>query len=823
MLFRKTLLSTQVSALAAASMMHPTAAMGQQNVLEEVLVTATRRSESVQDIPYNISAISGDSIRRQGAFDVNDITRGIPGVAGPDLGSRSGINNSVIMRGINVSDPGQGTVTRNLTVAAVSTYVNETPLFTNFRMVDLDRVEVLRGPQGTLYGSGAMGGTLRFITKRPDLDARSFDVTAGLAHNAESSELNYELQGIVNVPLSDTLALRAAVAHEDRGGVVDANNLIVLDNGLPARVDPANPDSAAQTRREEDVDSGEILFARMNMLWAPSDETEVNINYLRQDEEWGHSTTAYIGADASIGGGADSYQDSSRYLDEVDRTVDLISLDVQHDFGFATFTSSTSYSADDSNPNRDTSDFYETLGATYYLGYPRINALDVSSVETDVFTQELRLVSNGDGPFDWTVGAYYQQEDVEQNNSNRVLGYGEWSEDPASGGSQIVAYYYAAYGFTTVGDFVEFGLGGTRPSSNNDLAFVSSYESEFTDLAAFAELTWHATDQWQFTLGARVFRQEVDAVLFQSLPYCGAGCADDGADPLGTTRANSSQSFNDQIFKFNTSYDINDDLMVYLTVSEGFRRGGANALPQSGPFFDPGFSLAYEPDTLLNSEIGIKGYAWDRRVNYTLSAYTIAWDDIQLETFNAAGFRGVVNGREAESTGVELEVTASVSESLTITAGYSYVDAEISEGATIADRSIAGLPNDVLQDGDPLPYVPENQASISIDYDRLLSNGMTFSAHLDGNYRSDFNSQVNDTLFFDNFLVFDSYSQWNASLSVARDSWRATLWSRNLSNEEGLSSAIVRNSNVAPSAEFGRRGFVSRPRTIGLRLSYYFD
>ena len=129
----------------------------------------------------------------------------------------------------------------------------------------------------------------------------------------------------------------------------------------------------------------------------------------------------------------------------------------------------------------------------------------------------------------------------------------------------------------------------------------------------------------------------------------------------------------------------------------------------------------------------------------------------------------------------------------------------------------------MLYDGDALPYVPDHQASIALDYSRALASGMLLDLHLDGNYRADFNSQVNDELFFDNYVEFEGYSQWNTSLSLSKDAWRATLWARNLTNEEGLSSAIVRNAKVAPAAEFGRRGFVSRPRTVGLRFTYFFE
>jgi iron complex outermembrane recepter protein len=635
--------------------------------------------------------------------------------------------------------------------------------------------------------------------------------------------MNYEVQGIFNLPISDTVAVRASVSYEDRGGVVDATNLIVLENGIPARAEPANPDSPAVTTTAADVDSAEVLFGRFSLLWTPSDDSEVNFSFLHQDEQWDHSTTSYIGADTALGGGVDAYQDSPKFLDVVDRQVDLISLDVEHDFGFASFTSATSYSVDDSTPDRDTSDFYETPGPTYYLGYPRINALDESAVEGKVFTQEFRLVSSGDNKVDWVVGAYYQKEEVAQDNRNAILGFGEWADDPNSSGSQIIAYYYGAYGLTTVGDFIEFGLGGIRPSTNGDESFTANYSSEFTDLAAFGDVTWHATDQWQMTVGGRFFKQDLDADLLQRLPYCGAGCSDDGADPNGSTRAASTSKFDDQIFKFNTSYDFNDDLKAYLTVSEGFRRGGANALPQVGPFFDPGFALDYTPDTLLNTEVGLKGSLLEDRLTYSAAIYQIDWDDVQIETFNAAGFRGVVNGGEAQTKGIELEATAALSDNFTATVGLSFVDAEITQDVVVADRSIAGLPNDVVRAGDPLPYVPEKQASIALNYNRPLNSGLVLDLNLDGNYRSKFSSQVNDTLFFDNYVAFDGYSQWNTTVSLSGDKWRATLWARNLTDESGLSSAIVRNANVSPAAEFGRRGFVSRPRTTGIRFTYFFD
>ncbi|MDX1499808.1 MAG: TonB-dependent receptor [Woeseiaceae bacterium] len=810
---RKSLVSIAVATALTGT--GPSMAQGRDGVIEEITVTATRRAQTVQEVPYNISAISGDAIRERGVFDLTELTRSIPGLSGPDLGSRAGINNTIIMRGINVGDAGLSTVAGNRTASPVSTYVGETPLFTNFRLVDIERVEVLRGPQGTLYGSGAVGGTLRFIPRKPDTASRSFELGAGVSDNAESGELNYEAQGIANLPVSDTAALRFAVAYDQRGGVIDATKLVVTDsNGDPVLADPSNVDSIPAYESREDVDEGNVLFARASLLWQPDEGTEVLFNYLHQDEEWDHSSTAYIGSDSTFGAGPDSWEDSSNALDPLERTVDLAGVDVTHEFGFASFTSSTSYTRDDSSPNRDTSDFYETLGF-YYFYFPRMYVVDETQEERTALTQEIRLVSNGDASVDWVAGVYYHDEEYRGDNRNLMRGYGAWADDPNSFGSQVVAYYYGAYGLNTVGDFIEFGLGGIRPSTNGDEAFTIDVDDDFTDLAAFGELTFHPSETWQITLGARFFRQELESSLRQTLPYCGPGCSDDGVDPEGVTLASSKETFNDSIFKFNTSWDLSDDHMLYFTVSEGFRRGGANALPLVGPFADPAFPLTYEPDTVLNKEVGLKGFLSDGRVSYTAAIYHIDWDDIQLETFTLGGLKGVTNGRGAVSQGAELEVNANVSDDFSIAFGYSYTDAELTDPVTITTG--------VLQDGDPLPFVSENQLTLALDYKHPVMNDKELRWHLDGNYRSDFQAEPNDNLVPANQSKFDGYSLLNAGVALAGDAWTAQLFVKNLTNESGLSAAIVRNAETTPAAEYGRRGWVSRPRSVGVRFTYNFE
>ena len=825
MMLKRKPLYLHIALLCSAGISTP--ALAQDAVLEEVMVTATRRSESVQDIPYNISAISGDSIASRGIGDITELIKGIPGVSGPDLGSRAGINNSIVMRGINTSDAGQNTVGGNISAPPVSTYLNETPMFTNLKMLDIERVEVLRGPQGTLYGSGAMGGTLRFITRRPVLGENSAEFRAGLSSSKGAGDLNTEAELIANVAMGESFAMRFALSHDKQAGVIDSTSLIVTDSsGAPVLADPGDVDSGFVYRREDDVDDGKVLASRVSALWQIGEDTEAVLTWLHQDESWGHGTIAYIGDDESLGGGADSWEDSSHQLDPVERTVDVASLEFMHEFGFASFTSATSFTNDESEPDRDTSDFYVNLDVNfgYYFGFPRILVLDNTTEDRETFTQELRLVSNSDGPFDWVIGAYYNTEDHTASNRNQMFGLGEWLDDPdAAGGlGPILPDFYPYFFGNTMGDFLEYYLGATRPSKNEDEVFTLDTQSEFKEKAAYGELTWHPTDAWQVTVGARYFRQTLDRNIRQTLPLCGAGCSDDfdpvnyTGNPIGLTEARHESTFSDSIFKFNTSYDLNDETMLYLTVSQGFRRGGANALPTAGAFYDPDFPLEYEPDKLLNKEIGIKGLAWDKRLSYSLAAYDIDWEKVQVEAFTAGGFKGVTNAEDAQSRGVELELNALLTENLSATLGYSHVKAEISE-----DTIAGGSP---IFKGDRLPYAPENQLGLALDYTTEFDGGYKFRLHGDGNYRSDFTSQLNDQQGLNNFMELDGYTLWNASATIATQKWSAQAFIKNITNEEGLSSVFVLAANGAgPAAEFGRRGFVNRPRTIGVRFTYWIN
>ena len=277
---KKPLVVAVSSALAGTSPLAlAQSADGDSGLFEEIIVTATARSTSVQDIPYNISALGGEDLERAGASGLMDVLRMVPGLASADVGQRQSINSTVILRGVNANNPGRSSVTQNMTDPAVSMYVDNAPMYFNINVSDIERVEVLRGPQGTLYGSGSVGGTLRFILNKPSTEASMAKISARASANDESGEFNYSTDFIGNMALSDTAAVRINAGYKQLGGVTDAHGLLALDSsGIPILSDPNDIDSAAVVLpREKDTDEFQSWYFRGALLWNVSDNVEAVI------------------------------------------------------------------------------------------------------------------------------------------------------------------------------------------------------------------------------------------------------------------------------------------------------------------------------------------------------------------------------------------------------------------------------------------------------------------------------------------------------------------------------------------------------------------
>lgn len=841
--------------------------------IEEIIVTATRRNQSIQEIPYNISAVTAETLRDTGVSGLGDISRIVPGIAFVDQGPVSrGQKNNFVLRGLNASAATNNRGNGNESVATVSTYLGETPVFFSFTAKDLERVEVLRGPQGTLYGSGAVGGTIRFIPKKPDLDnGFSLEFDGQLSSTSDSDDLNYTTDVILNLPVSDNFGLRLAGGYEEMAGFVDGLGLARLDaNGTASR--QAGDDIFGGydlLSRQEDINDSDTTWVRLSALWNVNDSTEVLLRYVHEEsqqdsQQWAQpgfaggvidSSAALVSGNVldNVGGcpnngvgtnifgfpivfpcygpgGNSVYPDGGTLypatgdnehllplLEPFDEELDLFALEVTADLGFATLTSATSYYETEENTERETTGFLESALApgssslaSAYGFFPRLLIIDDYTNKTEAFTQEIRLASNWDKSWDFVVGAYYQNW--------------EYTQDQESPWPGIEEFCLAAGVDTPVGAPGPvtgcFGYAGV-PSANpqlGDLTFTNDQTEDLDDLAIFGEVTFNITDEWQVTGGVRWFDQEFEINVIQTFPYCGAGCSSTGADPLGTVNNGPAiQKAKETIFKFNTSYDISDDSMAYFTFSEGYRRGGSNSAPQGG--VQASSIVTYKQDEATNYELGIKGVL-NNRFLYTASLYRIEWTDFQTGFYTAFGFGSTTNGGDATSQGIELEISGQVTDNVSVNAGYTYTDAEVSETIEIIDLIGSGPdPLRIIEDGSPLPSVPENTLTLNIDYDNeIFSSGKNLHLNLNGSFRDETQADF-EPLTVASFDM-DSFWIWNASADLQlNESLNARLFIRNLADEEGITGGLPPGFASNKSSAF----YVSRPRTIGLGIRYQFD
>jgi iron complex outermembrane receptor protein len=796
-----TRLSAAIGAVLAAAQMHGSAAAAD---LEEIQVTATRHSESISDVPYNISAVGGADIAAAGITDLQGLTHLIPGLVSPDLGPRgSSINSNLTIRGLNASSV--HAETQQIAAPLVSTYVDETPLFANLKMTDVARVEVLRGPQGTLYGSGSVGGTVRIIHNEPDLTAREFDVSTRASHTENAANPSEAVDFVGNLPLSDSFAFRASGGYEKLAGFTDALSVAVLGpNAQPVLADPANPlTSPAVFAPKRGVDRSATWYARGALLWKPSDVLKFELTYQHQTDQ----SAGYSQARPGYRYGQTLYMDQPGSY-----KTDLGALEASYDLGFASLSSSSSFTSQTAVSQYDITGLIESL-ASIYDNYPRILSpiLDHSTDKTA--TEEIRLASKDTGPWDWVVGSYYSHRSQTLSQVEPILGLASWSEIPGSGRPAGCTVLSADCPYPTFGDFIQFYNGGIRPSLNSypDLDFTLNRSVTFKDFALFNETSYHFTEKWQATAGARLFWQSYQQDLAQTLPACGPFCSQSGTDPTGLVQDSNSKSFRNHIFKANTSYEIAPHTWIYATWSEGFRRGGVNALPTGNCFYcETTALLAYKPDEARNTEVGIKGLL-GKAASYTFTLYHIDWKNPQIEASTVnGGFDFVTNGNTARSRGVETELTVPVSDSTRIQLGYSFTDAILTSGFT------AGIVPDLVGvSGNRLPGVSRQQATVAIDTSVPISADREFHAHLDAAYRSDFWTSLPSSPTAANLPGFVLLNA-RAGLQFLQ-AWRVEAFLNNITNQEAATSV-----STEPGLPHNRANFVGRPRTVGLELHYSF-
>jgi len=390
------------------------------------------------------------------------------------------------------------------------------------------------------------------------------------------------------------------------------------------------------------------------------------------------------------------------------------------------------------------------------------------------FIQEVRLVSAEGTPLTYSIGAFYMHQKSHLTQTDYNMGYTD---------------YLNALGAWNTG---------------TDVGYIYDRQMDFTDLAAFGELTYHVTPAWQITGGVRVFHQKLDITALNALPICGFYCSSDGIDPMGVVLASDTQKKTKALFKANTSYEFANGLLAYFTFSQGVRRGGASGIPTTGTFAeDPAFQF-YQPDSVDNYEIGLKGRI-GRRFEFSAAGYYVDWKDPQVNVSTPnGGFPAVVNGSSARSLGVDLEAHYLLTNELTLTGTYGYNDSKLTGPIVVGGKNFGG-------DGAELPGTPHHTASVSADYTTPVSDTLSFNGQVNVSYRSSISTSLTPKSNVD----LPGFAMVGASLGVSTDMWRLDLFGENLGDVRGVLSALSAQSTDVRGLNYR----LSRPRTVGLRFS----
>jgi outer membrane receptor protein involved in Fe transport len=511
-------------------------------------------------------------------------------------------------------------------------------------------------------------------------------------------------------------------------------------------------------------------------------------------------------------------------LEPSERDVGVASLDLEWDLGFATFTSSTSSYDHEGSGESDNGALWVSGGevdgtsrqwsTNYYGGqWPRPAQRAERGYDDEIFAQEFRMVSNeSDGNFDWIVGAFY----MDQDNSVWQL-----SHNPGmnlfKNACRIPTDPVTYEPICTVGGF----YGGFWPRFYADditeIDFEYVRDTAYEETAVYGELTYHVSDTFRLTGGLRWFDNET--VNDTKLGF-----------PLGpfyefTPQPQSKDSDSDVLLKFNASWDLNDDTMLYAVFSEGYRHGGAQSVPDSGPFTEVN-ALAlreFDSDSVQNYEIGIKGGR--ENLLYTASLFHVDWDDPQLNYTSNIGFYLAGNGDKASTDGVELELEGFLTDTLHYRVGYTYVKAEL-------DKDFISPQNlDVIAaKGSMLPGAPENTLSLAVDNRWEVNANMDFIAAFNAYFQDESENYMSDAgPAYQQFNeTFDSFWLLGATASLVAENWSATLYARNLTDEAAPSGSFPIGYWSYDTGVFenwygnGARQFIVQPRTIGLKFGYRF-
>ncbi|MET0544881.1 MAG: TonB-dependent receptor plug domain-containing protein, partial [Caulobacterales bacterium] len=388
---------------------------------EDIIVTGSRRSSTVQESSINIAAVSAEKIESLGLANLTDASRSVPGIYVLDQGARGSAR--VIVRGLNADGLGSAEGIENDGGGTVATYVGEIPLFVNLKLNDMERVEYLFGPQGTLYGAGTLGGAIRYIPTKPKFDAATASIRSDFYSYSEGHGISGEGGITVNQPITDTFAIRASVDRVDDNGFIDYDYAVRqpgVSNPDPDFSDPA--DVAANINPVRDANFEETWSGRVAARWAPNDIFDATLTYYFQDQDVGARQISSRRSILSTG----KYVSNQRVTEPSNNKNDLIALETITNLVFADLTVAAGYSRYKEKGSRDQTDLL--IGLEYsYEAFPNFTAFTREDEKDTTTTFEPRLVSKLDGPLQFIAGAFYNRFNGWSQSLEFTPGYAQYN------------------------------------------------------------------------------------------------------------------------------------------------------------------------------------------------------------------------------------------------------------------------------------------------------------------------------------------------------------------------------------------------------------
>jgi iron complex outermembrane recepter protein len=744
--------------------------------LSEITVTAEKYVSTIQNTPISLSALSGDQLAAAGLTRIQDIALEIPGLsmrsAGPGL----------------TEYEARGLASNGGAAPTVGFYLDEIPLsppalsqsgkvVIDPDLYDIERVEVLRGPQGTLYGSGSMGGTIKVITNQPKLGVFEGSVQ-GTGSYTDGGGGNYSGNLMLNVPLGETLAMRVVLSDLYRSGWIDNITVSPFPVSL-ATTKQGNVLAAPVTNVFHNANDERLSSGRISLLYKPSEDFSILAT--------GFVQSLHMGGYDLLDGSPDSATPSRVYnahyeafplREGIRDDISIVGITVNANLGFADLTSASAYW---SRLGVQTQDASESIYWSNHGGAPLVSVPYSERDPSHQLSQEIRLTSHDSGGLHWVAGAFYSEL------------HSVWNE---------------------IG---ESPLNAT-PAVPDGSYFISWNPYTVKQTALFGDGSYKITDQWKLSAGVRWYTYKSQQDEY-SWGLDGPNLTPP-ANSLVTTA--SDRGFNPRI---NLSYAPDQDLTTYATVSKGFRPGGANQILPPGLCGNSG-TLKFGPDSAWNYEIGEKAKLFDNWLTINSDVYYIKWTGVQQVITLPCGYQYYNNAGDGRSFGPELEVNAKLTSELTASFSAAYTDAKITNPnaaytsflthiVTFPDGATAPCPTSAGGCTAPIMNVVKDTASLSLTYAKTVMSDYKLNVRV----ADSFVGPSYDVAYYFGYKL-PSYNLANARVGLAHGDWSANLFVDNLTNKVALMTA--NNTSFQFNIPQVVRYTTNQPRTVGIQADYKF-